>query len=409
MFKVKNIDFNAVKQTILNHTDGMVKFASDMVKIKSLDSHEEEVILRIKDEMKKVGFDEIKIDPMGNIIGKVGSGPRIIAFDAHIDTVDVGDISAWDLDPFSGLVKDGKIHGRGSSDQKGALASAVYAAAAMKELDLLNDLTIYVTGTVNEEECDGLCWQYIAREDNIKPELAIITEATNGRITRGQRGRMNIKITTKGLSAHGSAPENGINAVYKMSPIILDIERLNENLEPAECLGKGSITVSQIFCSSVSSCAVPDECVITIDRRLTLGENEETALNQLRSLESVKRAEAVVEMFVYNEPCYTGLVYPTNCYFPTWLIEENHPAIIAAKEAYLNLFSKDIPVGTWSFSTNGVSIMGMFNIPCIGYGPGREEYAHAPNEFVTISDLQNAAMMYAAIPTLYLSEANKNN
>lgn len=405
---MKNIDFSAIKQNILNYADDMVKFTSDMVKIKSLDSHEGEVILRVKEEMDKIGLDEVKIDPMGNIIGKIGRGPRVIAFDAHVDTVDVGDRSAWNLDPFSGLVKDGKIHGRGSSDQKGALASALYGVKAMKELDMLEDLTIYVTGTVNEEECDGLCWQYIAKEDKIKPELAIITEATNGRITRGQRGRMNIKITTKGLSAHGSAPELGVNAVYKMAPIILDVEKLNENLEPAECLGKGSITLSQIFCNSVSSCAVPDECVITIDRRLTIGENEETSLNQLRSLESVKKADATVEMFVYNEPCYTGLVYPTNCYFPTWLIEEDHPAIIAAKKAYLNLFSKDIPVGTWSFSTNGVAIMGLSNIPCIGYGPGREEYAHSPNEFVTISDLQNAAMMYAAIPTLYLSEANNN-
>ena len=405
---MENIDFKAVKQAILNYTDDMVKFTSDMVKIKSLDSHEGEVILRVKAEMEKVGFDEVKIDPMGNIIGKIGSGQRVVAFDAHVDTVDAGDISAWNLDPFSGIVEDGKVHGRGSSDQKGALASAVYAVKAMKEFNMLDDLTIYVTGTVNEEECDGLCWQYIAKEDNIKPELAIITEATNGRITRGQRGRMNIKITAKGLSAHGSAPELGVNAVYKMAPIILDIEKLDKNLEPAECLGKGSITVSQIFFNSVSSCAVPDECVITIDRRLTLGETEEIALNQLRNLESVKKAAATVEMFVYNEPCYTGLVYPTNCYFPTWLIEEDHPAIIAAKKAYLNLFSKDIPVGTWSFSTNGVAIMGLFNIPCIGYGPGREEYAHSPNEFVTISDLQNAAMMYAAIPTLYLSEANNN-
>ncbi|HWQ29396.1 MAG TPA: YgeY family selenium metabolism-linked hydrolase [Negativicutes bacterium] len=401
---MKKVDYDAIRKAILDYTEDMVSFTRDMTKIKSLDSHEGEVIQRVKAEMEKIGFDEIRIDPMGNIIGKVGHGTRAIAFDAHVDTVDAGDIAAWDLDPFSGLVEDGKVHGRGSSDQKGALASAIYAVKAMKELDMLEDLTIFVTGTVNEEECDGLCWQYIAKEDGIRPELAVITEATNGRITRGQRGRMNIKIITKGLSAHGSVPELGINAVYKMAPIILDIEQLDKNLEPEECLGKGSITVTQIFFNSVSSCAVPDECVITIDRRLTLGETEETALNQLRNLESVRKADAKVEMFIYNEPCYTGLVYPTNCYFPTWLLDEDHPAISAAREAYSGFFKKDIPVGTWSFSTNGVSIMGMYNIPCIGYGPGREEYAHAPNEFVLVSDLQDAAMMYAAIPSLYLSK-----
>ena len=190
-----------------------------------------------------------------------------------------------------------------------------------------------------------------------------------------------------------------------MAPIISEIEALNERIKYDPVLGKGSVTVSQIYFQSASSCAVPDECTITLDRRLTKGENDITALEELKNLESIKKAEAKVELFTYDIPSHTGLVYPTKSYFPVWLIEEDHPVVKAAKSAYKNLFSKDIAVYNWVFSTNGVSVMGLFGIPCIGFGPGREARAHAPNEFVEIEDLEVAAMMYAAIPQIYLQQA----
>ncbi len=398
------INFAAVKETAQQYSQDIANFTSDLVKIKSLDSQEGEAVKRVKQEMEKLGFDEVRIDPFGNVIGRMGSGKTVVALDAHVDTVEAGDESAWDLPPFSGIINDGKVFGRGASDQKGALASMVYGTKIMKDLHLLDGLTVYAVVSVNEEECEGLSWQYIINEENIHPEFVIITEATEGKIAAGQRGRMNIRITTKGLSAHGSVPERGVNAVYKMAPIISEIEKLNERIKYHPILGKGSITVSQIFCRSASSCAVPDECSITLDRRLTKGETDKTALEELRNLESVKKAKATVELFEYDIPTHTGLVYPTKSYFPVWLIEEDHPAVKAAKEAYKKLFAKDISVYNWVFSTNGVSVMGLFGIPCIGFGPGREARAHAPNEFVEVEDLAVAAMMYAVIPQIYLQQ-----
>jgi putative selenium metabolism hydrolase len=212
---------------------------------------------------------------------------------------------------------------------------------------------------------------------------------------------MEIKVTTKGLSCHGSAPERGDNAIYKMAPILADLEKLNERLAYHDFLGKGTLTVSEIFFTSPSRCAVADSCSISIDRRLTFGETAEIALSEIRELPSVKAANAEVEMYDYKRPSYTGLEYPTESYFPTWLIEEDHPVTKSLVEAYKGLFHSEPKVDKWTFSTNGVSIMGRFGIPVIGFGPGHEDQAHAPNEKTWKSELVKAAAMYAVIPIIY--------
>ncbi|MBN2503959.1 MAG: YgeY family selenium metabolism-linked hydrolase, partial [Bacilli bacterium] len=247
----------------------MSDFLRDMIRIPSESSQEEAVILRIKEEMEKVGFDEITIDKMGNIIGRIGHGKHLIAMDAHIDTVGIGSLDNWKYDPYLGYEDDDIIVGRGASDQEGGMAAMVYAAKIIKDLGLEDDYTLLVTGTVQEEDCDGLCWQFIIEEDKIVPEFVVITEPTSCRIYRGHRGRMEIKITTKGISCHGSAPERGDNAIFKMAPILIELEELNNKLKYDEFLGKGTLTVSEIFFSSPSRCAVADGCSVSVDRRLT--------------------------------------------------------------------------------------------------------------------------------------------
>ena len=380
------------------------KFLRDMIAIPSESAQEEKVILRIKEEMEKVGFDRIVIDGMGNILGYIGSGKHLIAMDAHIDTVGIGDKNLWKFDPYQGYEDDETIGGRGASDQEGGMASMVYAAKIIKELNLLDDYTLVVVGSVQEEDCDGLCWQYIINEDKLKPEFVVSTEPTSCNIYRGHRGRMEIKVSTFGISCHGSAPERGDNAIYKMAPILLELRALHENLKNHDFLGKGSLTVSEIFFSSPSRCAVADGCSISIDRRLTYGETAESALQEIKNLPSVKAANAKVEMYSYERPSYTGLVYPTESYFPTWLIEEEHPVTQTLVEAYKGLFDSEPKVDKWTFSTNGVTIMGRYNIPTIGFGPGHEEEAHAPNEKTWKSELVKAAAMYAAIPYLYVKK-----
>ncbi|MBI9009368.1 MAG: YgeY family selenium metabolism-linked hydrolase [Tenericutes bacterium] len=396
------INFKEVLAKANEYKADMTKFLRDMIAIPSESCDEEKVVLRIKEEMEKVGFDEITIDPMGNIIGRIGNGKHLIAMDAHIDTVGIGEIRNWKYDPYLGYEDEEIIIGRGGSDQEGGMASMVYAGKIIKDLKLEEDYTLLITGTVQEEDCDGLCWQYIIEEDKIRPEFVVITEPTSCRIYRGHRGRMEIKVSTHGVSCHGSAPERGDNAIYKMGPILGELQELHARLLDNEFLGKGSLTVSEVFFSSPSRCAVADGCSISIDRRLTDGETYLSALQEIRDLPSVKKANATVEMYEYKRPSYTGLVYPTESYFPTWVLPEEHIICQSAAQTYKGLFKEDPIIDKWTFSTNAVSIMGRFNIPCIGFGPGAEVEAHAPNEKTFKSELVKACAMYALIPNLYI-------
>lgn len=402
-----NIPFAQVLEKAQEYRADMSRFLRDMIAIPSESCDEEKVVLRIKEEMEKVGFDKVEIDPMGNVLGWIGHGPHLIAMDAHIDTVGVGNMDNWDFDPYAGMEDDEVIGGRGASDQEGGMASMVYAGKIIKDLGLEDEYTLLVTGTVQEEDCDGLCWQYIIEESKIRPEFVVSTEPTDCQIYRGQRGRMEIRIDVAGVSCHGSAPERGDNAIFKMGPILNQLEDLSHNLKDDPFLGKGTLTVSEIFFTSPSRCAVADSCAVSIDRRLTWGETWEGALEEIRALPAVQEANAVVSMYEYNRPAYTGLVYPTECYFPTWLIDEEHVATKTLEASYELLFDKKPTVDKWTFSTNGVSIMGRYGIPVIGFGPGKEPEAHAPNEKTWKDHLVTCAAMYAVIPQMYLKELEK--
>ncbi len=386
------------------YSEDMTRFLREMIAIPSESGHEGEVVGRIRREMESVGFDEVRIDGMGNVLGRIGSGRRVIAMDAHVDTVGTGDPKSWRWDPYKGRLENGIVYGRGASDQEGGMAALVCAGRIIKDLHLEADCTLWITGTVQEEDCDGLCWQYLLKEKILAPEAVVITEPTNLEIYRGQRGRMEIGVTTHGISCHGSAPERGKNAVYMMTRIAAEIEKLNTRLRDDAFLGKGTVTVTYIECSTPSRCAVPDRAYIHVDRRLTRGETRESALAEVE--DAVRRAgeQATVEVLRYNEPSYRGLVIETDKYYPTWVLQENHPLCRAGIETCRQVLVKETKTGKWAFSTNGVATMGMAGIPTIGFGPANEIYAHTVDDQVSIDDLVKAAAFYAAFPTVYCGQ-----
>lgn len=432
------MDINAVKEAAQRYEADMVRFLRDLIAIPSESCGEEGVIRRTVEEMRRLGFDRAEIDPEGNALGFMGTGDKIIAFDGHIDTVGVGNAENWTDDPYKGWETGDTIYGRGGSDQEGGVVSAVYGAKIMKELGLIPDgYTILVTATVQEEDCDGLCWQFIHNEDGITPEFVVSTEPTDGGIYRGHRGRMEIRVEVAGVSCHGSAPERGDNAIYKMADIVREIRALNENdcedgteikglvkmldprfnpehYEDARFLGRGTCTVSEIFYTSPSRCAVADGCAVSVDRRMTAGETWDSCIREIEALPSCRRYGARVSMYRYDRPAWTGLKYETECYFPTWINKESAPHVQALVEAHKALYG-DRRVGNpaamdkrnrplcdkWTFSTNGVAIQGRFGIPCVGFGPGAESQAHAPNEITWKEDLVRCAAVYALVPSFY--------
>ena len=400
------MDYRTIISQAKKYEKPMVSFLRDLVAIPSESCQEGKVIERIRKEMVKTkAFDRVRIDKMGNLLGTVGKGPRLIAIDAHVDTVGIGDRSEWKHDPYKGKIEKGYVYGRGAGDQGGAIPAMVYAAKVIRDLDLRSDQwTLLTTFTVMEEDCDGLCWQYIVNEEGIRPETVIVTDSTNAAIYRGHRGRMEIGVTVKGRSCHGSMPHRGVNAVYKAAKIINEIELLNDRIKDDDFLGKGTITVSYIDCKTPSMCAVPGQAYIHLDRRLTAGETKESALREVR--DAVRRAgvTASIELAKYERKSWKGLTYPTENYFPTWVFPEDAPHIQAAVSNYRNLFRRKPSVKRWTFSTNAVSIAGMFGIPCVGFGPAEEAVAHTVRDRVPIRQLVQCAAFYAAYPETYCRE-----
>jgi putative selenium metabolism hydrolase len=397
---MRSVSADDVRARAERDTPAIVRFLRDMIAIPSESAGERAVIERVGDEMRRLEFDEVRIDGLGNVLGRVGDGPIVIALDGHVDTVGVGDASTWTRDPYVGELRDGIVFGRGAGDQEAGVAAAVYGARLMKEGGLLDGCQVWVTATVMEEDCDGLCWQYLLRERVLQPEVVVVTEPTRLGVYRGHRGRMELEIRTQGRSCHGSAPERGINAVYRMAPIIADIERLNDRLGATAdpFLGKGTVTIAEIRSTSPSLCAVADSCTIHLDRRLTQGETMESAMAQLAGLESVRGAGASVTVLDYARPSWTGLVYPTKKYYPTWLLEESHPVIQAMVDAARGVLGTAPAIGKWGFSTNGIATCGMFGVPTVGFGPGDERFAHSPDDQCPIDHLTAAAAVYALFP-----------
>lgn len=389
---------SAVLQGAEKYREDLARFAARLIQARSLSGDESAVVDVIRKEMERGGFDDVWTDRFGNVIGRVGTGSRLIAMDAHIDTVDVGDISAWTRPPFGGEIDGTWVYGRGAADQKSGMASMVYGMRLLKDLALMADCTILVVGSVLEEDCDGLCWRYMVEEDGLRPDVAVITEPTGLRIHRGQRGRIELNIRTQGISAHASAPERGDNAVYKMARIVGVLEALNDQLHHDPFLGKGTLVVSKIMSESPSVNAVPDQCTIHLDRRLTAGESGETAIAELeRAVRPIDPSAEIVELN-YDGASYTGLRYPAPKLFPSWVLPESHPVISAAAETYRHVFDQPPVISRWDFSTNGTVLAGVYGIPTVGFGPGDEIYAHAPNEKVLIDHLVAAAAFYAAFP-----------
>ena len=382
----------------------VTEFLSDIIAIPSLSRREEDVAKRIGDEMGDLGYDEVTIDGFGSVIGRIGDGPVRIVYDSHIDTVDVGERSSWKMDPFSPRVEDGVIYGRGASDNKAATATMVYGGALIKRLGVdTSRFTVYVVGTVQEEDCDGLALEYVLTESIPEAGVVVLGEATELNVYRGHRGRVELAVHTRGRAAHASAPERGVNAIYRMAPIVQQIEELNERLATDPFLGKGTVVLSKIDCRTPSLNAVPDGCSVYLDRRLTVGETLETARKELESLPAVQAREAEVEVLQYEGRSYTGLTLSTEKYFPTWVVPEDDPAVRAGVEAGERALGRTPSVGRWIFSTNGVSSMGKLGITTIGFGPAEETYAHSAEDQCPVEHLPLAAAWYAAFPESYLA------
>lgn len=397
------MEVDEVRARAERYRDDVVRFLRDIIAIPSASTKEKEVVHRIAAEMRAAGLEDVHFDPIGNVMGRVGRGLVTILYDSHIDTVGVGDPAAWSFDPFAGKLEDGVIYGRGASDNKAAIAAMVHGARILKEIGAGDAFTLWVAGVVEEEACDGWAVGETIRTGHVRPDFVVLGEATNLDIYRGHRGRCEIKIVTKGVSCHASAPERGVNALYRMQRIIAGIEELNGRLKNDPFLGKGTVAATYIECKTGSLNAVPDECTLYVDRRMTVGETAESSIAEIRALTGA--GDAAVELLRYSDPSWTGYRKDVPKDFPTWVLPEDHVLVQAGVEAAESVLGRRPAVGRWVFSTDGVSTMGRLGITTIGFGPGEERWAHSVQDQVPVEHLVHAMAFYALFPEVLVRRA----
>jgi putative selenium metabolism hydrolase len=400
-------DMNLIITRIDARRDTLFSLLRDLIRIQSYSGQEKDIIEFITKMMNQSQFDQSMIDKFGNVIGRIGNGPVKILYDAHIDTVAVTESEAWNHPPFEGKIKDGKIYGRGAVDEKPAMAGYLIAAGVLKELNVPLPFTLYIVGSVMEEECDGYPLQHIIYEEQIRPDYVLLGEPTDLRVYRGQRGRMEFQIETSGQSAHGAHNHKGINAIYKMMPLINEIEKRNKEMPHIAPLGKGALTVSQVISKAPSLCSVPDYCRIHIDRRLTVEETQETALAELQEMINNFQPDARIKIPEYVGKSWTDYSFKQEAYFPTWITAENHALVKAAMSAAEVSGGKTDSSDFWQFSTNGVATAGRLGIPTIGFAPGKEELAHTSHEELVLEDLCIATRFYAILPFILAQVEDK--
>ncbi len=387
-----------IQSRVASQREAIITFLRELCAIPSYDSQIRAVGERAEAEMRKLGFDEVWFDRMGNVVGRIGDGPRKLLYDSHLDTVGIGDPAAWEWDPFQGKIEDGIFYARGACDEKNSTPGMIYGLALARDLGLLDGYTGYYFGNM-EEWCDGIAPHALVEVEGLRPDLVVVGEPTKMQVYRGHKGRVEMQVVAKGKSAHAASNFLGDNAIYKMLPVIDAISKLEPELGDDPFLGHGRITVSDMHVKTPSINAVPDEATIFIDRRITFGEEPQKELERIRRVIG-DRSDIQASIMEYEDPSYTGFVFKVDKIYPAWALPEDNNFVQAGVKAGELLWGAPLPTGKWDFSTNGTYWMGKAGIPSIGFGPGDEIHAHTVIDQVKLDDVVRSTEWYALLPGL---------
>jgi putative selenium metabolism hydrolase len=377
--------------------ESLTSFLRDLVRTPSPTGQEGAVAERLAAEMRAVGLADVHLDKAGSVVGRLGTGQGpVLVYNGHMDNVGAGNRSDWRHDPFGAVVEEGVLYGRGACDMKGALAAMVHGTKLLIQAQTPLSGTLYVVGVVQEETCEGLAMRLLMETESLKPDFVLLGEPSNLQVSRGHKGRMAIRLTARGRAAHGSAPERGENAIYKMARLALGVEQLNSRLPADPLLGKGSITLNVIAGGNELN-VIADACTAYLDRRLTLGEDEAGAVREIALLAAREGIQAEVEVMDYNAQSYNGYPLRARRVFNAWSIAEDHPLVQATVVAAESALGHKPAITHWAFSTDGAYTAGVAGIPTVGFGPGEEHFAHTVDEQIRLADVFAAAQVYAEL------------
>jgi len=334
----------------------LVEFCCDLIRIPSQPGKEKEAARRAQKELLSLGFDDCDCDDFGSVLGIIrnGDGPTVI-LDAHLDTVGVDPMAEWSHDPFGGWLEEGRIYGRGAVDMKGPAAAIVYGIASLQERRDSFKGNVIVSLSTLEEVCEGVALGHVI--ENHGADYVIIGEASNLKLVRGQRGRVEIALTAHGLPAHSSTPQLGVDAVEKMMTLIGLMKQMD--LPTHAFLGSGVQALTDIISTPYpAQSTVPSECRATFDRRLVVGEDEKSIARELHDLiEKAKDADPEMEASaaIVSIECeaYTGHRFHFHKFIPAWETPADSEIVAVAGGALEAAGLNPYPHDYYRFCTNG--------------------------------------------------------
>ncbi len=384
-----------IDRWVTDNREECIKFFQELIAIPSPSHREEEISEFLNSRMTDIGYTVIvdeKNDVMGTIKGS--GGGRSFLLNGHIDHVPVGGM----VDPFSGRVMDGEelgdhglvVYGRGACDMKGAVAAMVMAGKMLNELGvrLRGD---YMVAGVALEEVGGMGTMSTIADNQFLADVVLIGEATDMRLALGHRGSMKFKVVVHGRACHASAPERGVNALYKAMKLIKRVKELAPSLPVHPVYGRASVTVTQIGVSPEAFNVVPEECVFWMDCR----NHPQFTANHLYEL-----INKVIKEIKRDDPEFKATVIPTplineRTFSGFFTDPEKFPVVEEAMEAISTVYRKP-ETGIWTFATDG-RIYAHLGIPVIGFGPGEERYAHTQKDHIRVQDYLDTIKVYAAL------------
>jgi len=385
----------------------VVELCSKLVSIPSISGREEKIAYYLFNLLETLGYDEVAMDEMGNVIARQifgGSGKRLL-FEAQMDHVDARDFIEWSFYPYGGIVSDGNIYGRGTVDAKGSLAAMIIAGSELKKCSDLLCGELAIACVVNQEVAEGVASSKVY--EFFKPDGVVIGEASNLNIKRGQRGRAEVVIEVHGKIAHTSFPLSGINAADKMVFLLSFIKQ--HFLPPRHyLLGDGILVLTDLETSpSLGTSILPDRCVATFDRRLLVGESEGQVVEEIARLIALARdidpeLQGDVRLAEDYVSCFTGKRLKVKHFAPGWFFEEGEELVERALSG-LRAIGMEPSLSESGFGTNGCYYGGIKNIPTISFGPSKEDLAHTKDEHVNIDQLIKATQGYMAIAASFLA------
>lgn len=386
-----------------------VDLLQQMIRTLSLPGHEGELASLVANEMRDLGYDEVRIDEVGNVLGRVegrGQAPDLM-FNTHLDHVDVGDPAGWPHPPFGGEIHDDKVWGRGAVDIKGPMAAQVVGVARLLRGERPPG-DVWVTAVV-QEEIGGVGARHLA--ETLPIPLVVVGEPSHNTLRRGHRGRTELVVHIAGRSVHASVPERGVNPLYALGLFLGGLEGLEMPTDAD--LGPSTVAPTLLRTDQTSANVVPGEVWQTCDWRNIPGQSGEDARRRLEAVatqvlaDNPPHAEADIDVVVpvIDRRTYTGLDRPIPGANPAYILPSDHPAVAAAENICRDVLKEDRPTGVWQFATDGGHFAEAGMAP-IGFGPGDEFLAHTVNEHIEIAALEEAMEVNEALARRLAAEAS---